>query len=90
MTGSHEVRGSIPRSSTRKIKGLKEIESTVKAGFTATLQQPVAPPLTVVTSTSAQSGVAMHAMAARAAWVASNAAAARETTTTLAHSSNAR
>ena len=35
MTGSHEVRGSIPRSSTQKIKWLWELRSTVKAGFTA-------------------------------------------------------
>ena len=37
MTGSHEVRGSIPLSSIRKIKGLWEVESTAEAGFTATL-----------------------------------------------------
>ena len=40
MTGSHEVRGSIPLSSTRKIKALQELAGTVTHRFTATLQQP--------------------------------------------------
>ena len=58
-------------------------------GLLSFREAPVALHLTVVMSTSAQSGVAMHAMAARAAWVASNAAAAHDTTTGVAHSSNA-
>jgi hypothetical protein len=40
MTGSHEVRGSIPLSSTKEIKELWEVGSTAIAGFTSILQQP--------------------------------------------------
>jgi hypothetical protein len=57
-------------------------------GYPAYAKHRVALHLTVVMSTSAQSGVAMHAMAARAAWVASNEAAAHDTTTGVAHSNN--
>ena len=62
---------------------------TPEAGsLSASLACSVALHLTVVMSTSAQSGVAMHAMAARAAWVASNEAVAHATPTGVAHSSN--
>ena len=48
----------------------------------------VAPPLPVVMSTTALSGVSALAMGARAAWVASNEAVAHDTPTGIAHSSN--
>jgi hypothetical protein len=40
MTGSHEVRGSIPLSSTKEISNLEELTGVGIAEFTATLQQP--------------------------------------------------
>src|SRR5882724_3571389 len=50
----------------------------------------VAPPLTVVMSTSASPGVAVPVRDARAAWVVSTATVAHETTADLGPSNNAR
>ena len=50
----------------------------------------VAPQLTVVTDTTAQSGVAAHASGARAAWVVSIVVVAHETTAVPGLSSNGR
>jgi len=51
-------------------------------------EEQVALHVTVVTSTSARSGVAMHAMDARAAWVESSVAGGQATTATPEPSSN--
>src|SRR5712691_5099711 len=54
-------------------------KKSFKFGISPVEVDPVAPHLTVVTSTTAQSGVAGHVSGAHAAWVVSNETAAHET-----------